>query len=693
MKKEITLLVLAVLLTAAAQASSIDINLADQKDQNVETKAGSPVEVTVNIFNNQATSEQFQIFTAGLAAPWTTSSPSTLTIPANSQASVVIRIEPTMSTPAGPSPLKITATSPGTNQWSTITLNVNVNAQSSGSKGIHQLISVPSNQNSRLHLNIYYDYKVYNKNDYNLKDGDECCVGDTFTVQSKVLGDYNGDGGPCDSPPTIMVENLAKTLKDIDSRSYTPPVYDTPVGTYLARCDFCCPQCKGLSKCACTCSRFGNMGEVDCSNIKRMAIVCESPCKMIPTGEAYSDDKGFKTVREGSVKVNIECKTSCVAYEERTGKYEYIEIAKAGNAWYDPTLGGSTAVATEVYSYNAVKDERKPDVRVNSYSYVSAAAGGKTVMKADIENAGEVIAYIDKVSLNIPNYKILYSPASIGPKQKAEMLFETAQKDITGVKADVKYTSEKTGCLKTKAFAASFFVGSCRMDSDCDDKVYETEDVCNNPGAVDSYCTNTKYNSMKPVSSIQTYGMDVSGDCVNNYYSCSSPNLGETYITGFGCHNTQDLFETHSAPRYSMKFDLSTIAKNINVTAIRLYLTAVNVGTPQEVSVYSINDDWSEASCAPEGDICSKPYCPECSPAHDAPATLIAKKQIDQTGTYSYDVTEYVEGKYSNGDRYVSFQVRGTEEMQPCGIDGEWKKYEIEFSAVNVGAPELRMLQ
>jgi hypothetical protein len=296
------------------------------------------------------------------------------------------------------------------------------------------------------------------------------------------------------------------------------------------------------------------------------------------------------------------------------------------------------------------------------------------------------------VSLNIPGYRILYAPASVNPGERTNILLETSAQDITGLKADMKYTSEKTGCLKTKKFSGTFYVGACTSNRDCDDGNYETEDFCNNPGTADSYCTNTKYTSIKAVASTQSYGMEVSGDCSNKYYSCYTPNRDGKYIAGEQCYNTVDKYRTDAGARFTLKYDLATLKKGLGISSVRLYLTADDIASPQDIVAYSADNNWEGANCIPGGDICTQPYCPECMQAQNLAGTLLSSTHVETPGKYFLDVTQYVKEKYAAGEQYVTLQIRGAETKASCDKLGDWTRNDISFNAQD-SAPYLKILE
>jgi len=281
-----------------------------------------------------------------------------------------------------------------------------------------------------------------------------------------------------------------------------------------------------------------------------------------------------------------------------------------------------------------------------------------------------------------PGTKTLYMPSSVNPGEKTEMLFETDTgiTELTGARLETLCTSEKTGCLKTKKFIKTFAMGPCSSNADCNDGNPKTDDMCNEAGTPDAYCTNRGYETLKPVESTQTYNMDVSGACNNAYYSCYTPNKDGGYTAGYECYNTQDQYTTGAQGRFSLKFDLKTMPSTLKISAVKLFLTAEKVNKLQDVATYAVDDNWTGENCIPGGDICTQPYCRECMQSADLSGTMLDHARINGPGVYAFDVTDYVKEKYAKGDQFAAFQIRGSEEKDACGEPFQWKSYGIKFS-------------
>jgi hypothetical protein len=647
MKRMFLLLAIAALICInPAQAKYIEMT---PSSSIADLNAGACATIILTIKNNQNNEQELNVFGAGPATAWMTLSEEKFTVSANSEKKVTLQINPPANMPSGESSLVITAGSTDATdneRWDSQTISVKVTQKDSRLRGVHQLTSLPGQPNNRIRLTMYYSPAVTNQVGFNLNDGDDCCVGDTISLSATATGDHTGDGGPNGDPDIEWVDDLNKTVADIDASLYHPKTYRTPVCMYPRTCDFYADdrlpaECK------------------EC--IKFLTVICDSSCNSKASGMAVKNGEGWLVTAEGKVELSMQCKEGCIVYEKDARTVKTLEVAKPGNPWFKAEYGTTKSVPSENFIITAVKDTREPNLRVNKYTYNEVA--GKTVIKAEVENTGDVIAYVDKAVYTMPNTRTLYMPASINPGEKTEMLFESDQKEseLAGARLDTLCTSEKTGCLKTKKFIKSFAMGPCSTDTDCDDSNPNTDDLCNYPGTPDAYCTNMGYETLKPVESTQTYNMEVTG--------------------GYECYNTEDQYQTGAQGKFSLKFDLKTMPTTLKIAAVKLFLTADQVNKLQDISVYAVSDDWKGANCMAGGDICTQPYCAECAQSTDLSGTLQQSARVNGPGVYAFDITDYVKAKYAKGDRYATFQIRGSEDKDACGGVSQWKSYDVEFAS------------
>lgn len=666
MKNTIWLLVIAALICITpAQAKYIEMTLSSSI---ADLNAGASATIILTIKNNQNVEQELNIFGAGPATDWMTLSEEKFTVSANSEKKVTLQINPPANIPSSDSDLVLTAGSTDATdneRWDAKTISVKVTQKDTRLRGVHQLTSLPGQPSDRIRLNMYYAPAMTNQVGFNLNDGDDCCVGDTIMLTATASGDQHGDGGSNGDPDIEWVKDLNKTVEDILSSLYHPKIYRTPVCIYPRTCD----------------SYADDRLPASCKEcIKFLTIICDSSCKAKATGMATQEGEGWKITSVGKVELSMQCKEGCVVYDKDANTVKTLDVATPGNPWFNSEYGTTKSVPSEKFIVNAIKDTREPNLRVNKYTYNEV--NGKTVIKAEVENTGDVIAYVDKAVFTMPNTKTLYVPSSVNPGEKTEMLFETDAKisDITGARLDTLCTSEKTGCLKTKKFPKSFAMGPCAKNTDCDDGNSNTDDLCNNPGTPDAYCTNMGYQTLKPVESTQTYNMEVTGGCANKYYSCYTPNKEGKYTAGYECYNTEDTYQTGAQGKFSLKFDLKTMPTTLKIAAVRLFLTAEQVNKLQDIAVYAVEDNWKGANCVPGGDICTQPYCGECAASTDLAGTLQQTVRVNGPGVYAFDVTDYVKAKYAKGDQYATFQIRGSEDKDACAGLSVWKSYDVEFA-------------
>ena len=314
MKNTFYILLATLLLCAAAYANPVEITI---YPSDATVRAGSGTELKITIKNNLDANQTIKVFAAGPVASYVTFSPDALTVPAKGESTVYLRIDATMSTPAITSNLKISASSLDGLYWDSKDVTVTVAKVVGGMQGIDQVATLSTVKGSRFHLSLYLNPQLYNSAGYNLKNGDDCCVGDTFVLKTQPKGDDHGDGGPVDSPPVIFVDNLAATIQDIDSSLFHPQTDKIPLCTYLARCDFCCPYCRGRADCQCTCPAR-NLGQADCSCVKDMAVICESKCRDELSGTAFGENGSFIATGEGQAVISAACDASCIHRRSQT---------------------------------------------------------------------------------------------------------------------------------------------------------------------------------------------------------------------------------------------------------------------------------------------------------------------------------------------------------------------------------------
>ena len=469
--------------TVFVHAKPIEVSVSPETGK---VNTGSSVEFTVVVTNNQGVSDDVGVAVAGDLVHWTSLSKQVFTMPANSNEKIILTLAPSAAAPGGTFTLTVSASSVISNdRWDSKSITAEVFQRSGGLKGVHSQPPTPSpvppappQPQGKFGLNLYYEPQLVTDRGFNLKDGDQCCVGDSIRVKTTGSGEFFGKGGGTDTPPIVFVDNLDETILEIERGTYIPKTYRVPVCTYFLRCLSWHPGYDPT--------------HYSCKCLVDAAVICSSPCRSSNFGNIEeTSENSFKVTGDGMVEVYTTCMARCIFYRS-SGEYDFVDMAGPESAWYYGDPGDqSKADISERFFINAVKGTRGPDLVVRKYTYNEME--GKTLILVEIENLGDMKALLDKVYLNIPDYTLLYQPQSVAPGEVTEIIVEANVVDTVGLKATVEYSSEKLGCSKTKDFKGTFAIGGCNTNADCDDGDSCTLDSCNNPGADNSHCSNTAY--------------------------------------------------------------------------------------------------------------------------------------------------------------------------------------------------------
>jgi hypothetical protein len=189
-----------------------------------------------------------------------------------------------------------------------------------------------------------------------------------------------------------------------------------------------------------------------------------------------------------------------------------------------------------------------------------------------------------------------------------------------------------------------------------------------------------------PVDSSQVYGINVHGNCENSYFDCSSPDRNGRFYLGYECYNKGDSFYSAANARAVLRFELPDMSSK-KVLGASLNLMVAKVNRVQDISVYSAEGNWTAASCTAGGDICTQPYCGECSSAFNMAGTKLAGRNVNTDGYSTFDISDTVVKAYESGTKTVFFQLRGSEDLwnsegkSSCGSLDSWAKETIELQA------------
>ena len=535
-------------------------------------------------------------------------------------------------------------------------------------------------------ITIPEDFKLVSSDGLVL--GDEICVGESFKVSKGVnKGEYWSDGGHMDSPPIYWVddvESVVQKLMDYHEKTLTKEKdihtkQDIPEGFVddLTHIPIHYDASAGL---------FGNLLCSMKSNddTKGADSELDSRKDFRQRGEYYV--AASKKDAVFNANYSVECMYYYYGgqnpyYNTEDGTYYNTYIIRV------PTVlqAGPNATTEDWGTQNIVFNSKEDFFKVGSIGInrkirvvdppivnVSVSIAGADVIKFGesntfrvlVKNTGDMNISLRSVNSR-PVGKLISCDANVlKPSETGECLLSVTPQTGDGVSVQVSYDYKSCGRsqvgLETKTLIAS--------------KVLE------------------------PVLSEQVYSMGVHGGCENSYYACNEAKTQPSFFAGYKCYKTSSGFYTPTTERFNLKFDLSSLPKNLDISSVRLNLYSSAVGKSQSVSVYSVDKDWKAVQCVPGGDICTRPYCSECAPVYDLGGVLQSSSQVSTPNRYSFDVTGLIKDKYSKGDSSVSLQVRGVEGLwesmgqSGCSVDNNWEKLDVSFDSVTGNGPYLEIV-
>jgi hypothetical protein len=287
--------------------------------------------------------------------------------------------------------------------------------------------------------------------------------------------------------------------------------------------------------------------------------------------------------------------------------------------------------------------------------------GQISTLKVLVNNAGDAQATINKVSATL-GYKFLSCDSyNVNPKERTECRITVSpiRGKVLSVQLDYGYVS----CGRTRVAQVQIVVLESK--------------------------------ELSPSEIAQVYAIDVHGGCENSYYACSSPSSSGGYSAGYKCYNENGNYYSPTKERVNIKFDLPEVSSIVLYGAgLRISVTSVN--KVQDVSLYRIGSSWKPVSCVAGGDICTQPYCGECEALYSASGSLISKK-LSAGGDIYFDITEAVSKAYSSGQKTLSLQLRGEEDVwessgsASCGGRNSWRTQDYEIRGDNYIGPRLTL--
>ena len=304
----------------------------------------------------------------------------------------------------------------------------------------------------------------------------------------------------------------------------------------------------------------------------------------------------------------------------------------------------------------------KPQVEISVAGSDTINIGELDTLRILVKNTGDTKISLKSVYPKPSGKLISCDTETLAPSQQAECLLSVTPVQSQGLSVEVSY--DYKSCGKSQV------------------------------GLVTKTLIDSK--TVRPVLKEQSYLMGVHGACDNSYYSCYSASEGSLFA-GYKCFKTANGFYAPATERFNMRFDVSEVPKNAEILGAKLYLKASEVEGKQSINVYSVDKIPEVVKCLPGGDICTKPYCGECTPLYDIDGAVASSAEISTAGQYSFDVTNHVKEKLA-GDGIVSLQIRSAEGLweslgqSSCTVENEWDKRDVSFDAGGRDGPYMEVV-
>ena len=468
--------------TVNAQAKELEISVSSSK---ATVNAGSFKDITVTITNNQDNEDKVEIFTAGSFPYQERLSKKRLTIPAKTSEQLVLRLSCQRRAQAGTFEQTVTVLSENdAERWVSSTIHVDVSGWSKGGK-MGQFHSQPPLSASPDHLstegigpgkiglNFYFNPKLVDRG-YVLKDGDQCCVGDTLTVEkSSLTGEWFKKGGPRDTPPVQWANHQDSALASEADNDFEIIKSQIDEGTFHTDTD---------EAYICSWRRIQDADTGPNRCVVDAALICSHFCEFSSSGNIQeTSTEKFEVANEGNIEIGINCPIECIFFVDRqnrsygASRYKGRLKTQLTQAYGLMTLDSQIPTLSSLMTVNAVKGTRGPDLRIQKvFCPPKVIENEPLYIKLELENTGDAEAKLDKLKLNAPA-KILYSPGTLAAGETSEIILEAEIKEVTDLKLDLEYRSDTLGCLPTKDFKGTFDLGkievvetvNCNTGSDC----------------------------------------------------------------------------------------------------------------------------------------------------------------------------------------------------------------------------------
>lgn len=357
-------------------------------------------------------------------------------------------------------------------------------------------------------INLYSSLQIVDRG-YVLKDGDTFCKGDELnTFADTKSGEWFSKGGPEDTPPIqwLSCPELESMLTDLIEwhkvnsypNNYRPTMSDTLPDTYVVDNDAVNREDIVVYRTPVD-SNYGVWSAY-------LSLLCCQD-EMTPLDESESEDESVYQVDTNPICMMYFDSLSSTNWGDKFAvpsiAYNYLPTFKPliyGNEENNPRIGFSGTGGNHFSDMNWIDEyfemsmfgashsmtltevdpalgERGPDIEIKrSYYQPTLYEGAPLYLRMVVKNTGDMLAHIDTVSLNAPEYEILYAPQSLFGGETSEIIIETTATDMSELKVQVDYFADEVGCLPTKDFTESFSFGNidaiplppCKSNADCD---------------------------------------------------------------------------------------------------------------------------------------------------------------------------------------------------------------------------------
>lgn len=501
--------------------------------------------------------------------------------------------------------------------------------------------------------------------------GDEICVGDKFKVAKGAnKGEYWDDGGDMDSPPVYWVDDVEAIVKKVvdQHKSASPAKVG---GTKVA--DGYVDPLSGIP--VYNVDLMGKAPNPGIDLLEHWKIIGNLACSVkgsaTAQGKISKEGDYYKAIAPGDASLEENDVVECIYYyyggicdptDDMCGGTD--SFCQYQVPMFPNMDGSSLADLVKVGTMSLTKNLKivQAGTAQAEFSVGGAQAakiGEEINLRVLVKNTGNLNITVKNIYSKAPHKFVSCDSSTVAPGKETECILTVTPSAETGLDVTVGY--EYITCGKTKSGQVSKIVlGTAKI---------------------------------MPKASFQVYGIEVKGDCQNAYYGCGGP-LDNQLSVGYRCMKQQEYY-TPTAGRADMEYDLSSIPNGTEIATAALRIKPSAVSKPQKISAYVYNYGLTPVSCTAGGDICTQPYCKECETLYNIPGDAIASQEISDAKAYSLDVTDYVRNALNNGDKVISFQLRGSENLwatqgaSQCGTDGYWTNQDVSIPATGADAPAL----